>query len=601
MADHKSIPQRSQIPVEHTWNTADIYPSDEAWETAADRARSLIGELSGYAGRLGESAKTLYGYLALFDQTSDLVFELYRYASLRQDEDTRDSRYQALAGRATDLLVALDSATAFDTPELLKISPETLERFYAEQPELELYRRHLALLQDRKEHILSDPEEKLLACAKDIASAPDDVYSRFINADLTFPDAVDGQGNALPLSNATFVLHEMSEDRALRRSAYEQYYDTCGKFRNTASALLSAEAKKRQFFASARKYPSPLAAAVASTRVPPEVYRNLIDTVGANLDKLHRYVRLRKKLLGVDELHMYDVYAPMVSGASRTISFEQAKSIVYDALAPMGEEYRAIIKEGFDNRWIDVYENVGKRSGGYMSGVVVHPYVLLNHKDDLESMFTLAHEMGHAVHSYLSNKTQPSVYRDYVIFVAEVASTCNEALLMEHLLAHTTDDRERAWLLNHFLEQFKGTLYRQTMFAEFELRMGELNAQGTPLTAELLCAEYKALNAKYFGPDMVIDDRIALEWVRIPHFYYNYYVYQYATGYSAAIALSRRILREGEPAVKDMLAFLSGGCSKDPIDLLRGAGVDMAGPEPIQAALDLFGSLLDEMEALLAR
>ncbi len=601
MADHKSIPQRSQIPVEHTWNTADIYPSDEAWETAADRARSLIGELSGYAGRLGESAKTLYGYLALFDQTSDLVFELYRYASLRQDEDTRDSRYQALAGRATDLLVALDSATAFDTPELLKISPETLERFYAEQPELELYRRHLALLQDRKEHILSDSEEKLLACAKDIASAPDDVYSRFINADLTFPDAVDGQGNALPLSNATFVLHEMSEDRALRRSAYEQYYDTCGKFRNTASALLSAEAKKRQFFASARKYPSPLAAAVASTRVPPEVYRNLIDTVGANLDKLHRYVRLRKKLLGVDELHMYDVYAPMVSGASRTISFEQAKSIVYDALAPMGEEYRAIIKEGFDNRWIDVYENVGKRSGGYMSGAVVHPYVLLNHKDDLESMFTLAHEMGHAVHSYLSNKTQPSVYRDYVIFVAEVASTCNEALLMEHLLAHTTDDRERAWLLNHFLEQFKGTLYRQTMFAEFELRMGELNAQGTPLTAELLCAEYKALNAKYFGPDMVIDDRIALEWVRIPHFYYNYYVYQYATGYSAAIALSRRILREGEPAVKDMLAFLSGGCSKDPIDLLRGAGVDMAGPEPIQAALDLFGSLLDEMEALMAR
>ena len=601
MADHKSIPQRSQIPVEHTWNTADIYPSDEAWETAADRARSLIGELSGYAGRLGESAKTLYGYLALFDQTSDLVFELYRYASLRQDEDTRDSRYQALAGRATDLLVALDSATAFDTPELLKISPETLDRFYAEQPELELYRRHLALLQDRKEHILSDSEEKLLACAKDIASAPDDVYSRFINADLTFPDAVDGQGNALPLSNATFVLHEMSEDRALRRSAYEQYYDTCGKFRNTASALLSAEAKKRQFFASARKYPSPLAAAVASTRVPPEVYRNLIDTVGANLDKLHRYVRLRKKLLGVDELHMYDVYAPMVSGASRTISFEQAKSIVYDALAPMGEEYRAIIKEGFDNRWIDVYENVGKRSGGYMSGVVVHPYVLLNHKDDLESMFTLAHEMGHAVHSYLSNKTQPPVYRDYVIFVAEVASTCNEALLMEHLLAHTTDDRERAWLLNHFLEQFKGTLYRQTMFAEFELRMGELNAQGTPLTAELLCAEYKALNAKYFGPDMVIDDRIALEWVRIPHFYYNYYVYQYATGYSAAIALSRRILREGEPAVKDMLAFLSGGCSKDPIDLLRGAGVDMAGPEPIQAALDLFGSLLDEMEALMAR
>ena len=337
---------------------------------------------------------------------------------------------------------------------------------------------------------------------------------------------------------------------------------------------------------------------MASNRVPPQVYRNLVDTVNANLDKLHRYVRLRKKLLGVDELHMYDIYAPMVAGASKTIPFEEAKATVYDALAPMGEEYRAIIKEGLDNRWIDVYENVGKRSGGYMSGVVTHPYILLNHKDDLDSMFTLAHELGHAVHSYLSNKTQPIVYRDYVIFVAEVASTCNEALLMEHLLARTTDKTQRAWLLNHFLEQFKGTLYRQTMFAEFELRMGELNAQGTPLTAELLCAEYKALNAKYFGPDMVTDDRIALEWARIPHFYYNYYVYQYATGYSAAIALSRRILKEGAPAVKDMLGFLSGGCSQDPIDLLRGAGVDMASPQPVQDALELFGTLIDEMEVL---
>ena len=432
-----------------------------------------------------------------------------------------------------------------------------------------------------------------------MANTPDEVFSKFSDADLTFPDAADKDGNALPLSSGTFVVYEMSEDRDLRRSAYEKMYDTLGQFKNTAAALLGAEAKSRQFFANARKYETPLAAAVSSTRVPPEVYRNLIDTVNANLDKLHRYVRLRKKLLGVDELHMYDIYAPMVSGASKEISFEQAKSIVYDALAPMGEEYRAVVREGFDNRWIDVYENVGKRSGGYMSGVPVHPYILLNHKDDLESMFTLAHEMGHAMHTYLSNKTQPRVYQNYVIFVAEVASTCNEALLMEHLLANTTDKKERAWLLSHFLEQFKGTLYRQTMFAEFELRMGELNAQGTPLTAEVLCREYKALNAKYFGPDMVTDDRIAMEWARIPHFYYNYYVYQYATGYSAAIALSRRILKEGEPAVKDMLGFLSGGCSKDPIDLLRGAGVDMASPQPIQAALDLFGSLIDEMEALM--
>ena len=599
MAEPKKIPQRGEVPVEYTWNTADIFPTDEAWEAEFAEVQAQVKALSAYAGRLGESAEILYEYLDQSIRVSDRVTSLVRYAYLRQDEDTRVGKYQAMAGRGGTLWVELSSATAFDVPELLKISPETLERFYAEKPELELYRRHLTVLQEKKEHILSDAEEKLLAAAGDMAQAPDEVYSKFAAADLTFPDAVDKDGNALPLSNASFAPYEMSEDRELRRSAYENMYDTLGRFKNTAAALLDAEAKKRRFFSTARRYESPLAAAVSANRVPPKVYHSLVDTVNANLDKLHRYVRLRKKLLGVDELHMYDIYAPMVSGAAKVIPYEEAKSTVYDALAPMGEEYRAIIREGFDNRWIDVYENVGKRSGGYMSDVAVHPYVLLNHKDDLDSMFTLAHEMGHALHSYLSGKAQPPVYRDYVIFVAEVASTCNEALLMEHLLANTTDRRERAWLLNHFLEQFKGTLYRQTMFAEFELRMGELNAQGAPLTAELLCAEYKALNAKYFGPDMVMDDRIAMEWARIPHFYYNYYVYQYATGYSAAIALSRRILKEGEPAVKDMIGFLSGGCSKDPIDLLRGAGVDMASPKPVQDALGLFGTLLDEMEALM--
>ena len=600
MADQKKIPQRSEIPAEHTWDTSAIYPTDAAWEKEFDETQALVRTLPQYAGRLGESAKTLYEFLTTFMQAEDQLANLYRYASLRQDEDTRVPQYQAMAGKAMSLLVETNAAISFATPELIKLPQETLDQFYAGEPGLELYRRYFTVIRDRKEHTLSDAEEKLLAAAQEMAHAPDDIYSKFTNADLTFPDAVDKDGNPLPLSNATFVPYEMSEDRVLRRSAYEQYYDTCGRFQNTAAAVLSSEVKQRQFFASARKYESPLAAAVSSTRVPPEVYHNLVDTVNANLDKLHRYVRLRRRLLGVDELHMYDIYAPMVSGASRVIPFDEARSIVYSALAPMGEEYRAIIREGFDNRWIDVYENVGKRSGAYMNGVVVHPFVLLNQKDNLDSMFTMAHEMGHAVHSYLSNKTQPTVYRDYVIFVAEVASTCNEALLMEHLLGQTTDKRERAWLINHFLEQFKGTLYRQTMFAEYELRLGELNAQGVPLTAEKLSAEYKALNAKYFGPDMVTDDRIALEWVRIPHFYYNYYVYQYSTGYSAAIALSRRILKEGAPAVKDYMEFLSGGSSKDPIDLLRGAGVDMQSPKPVQDALDLFGELLDEMEALMA-
>ena len=599
MSEANKIPQRAEVPEEFTWDLSALFPSDEAWQAEFESVREAAKALPGYAGRLGESAETLLEYMELSVGIDTRLSRLFNYAQRKTDQDTRVGEYQAMSGRIMALAVEIGSSTAFDTPELLSIPDGTMERFYAEKPELELYRRYFTVVRDRREHVLSQPEEKLLAAAGEMAGAPDEIYSKFSNADLTFPDAVDGEGNHLPLSSGTFVLYEMSEDRELRRSAYEMKYDTLGKFRNTAAALLDAEAKKRRFYANARKYESPLAAAVSGTRVPPEVYHNLIATVNANLDKFHRYVRLRKKLLGVDELHMYDVYAPMVTGADKEIPYAQAKDTVYAALAPLGEEYRAILKEGLESRWIDVYENAGKRSGAYSAGGDPHPYVLLNHKDNLECMFTLAHEMGHALHSYLSNRNQPPVYQNYVIFVAEVASTCNEALLMEYLLGKTTDKRERAWLLNHFLEQFKGTLYRQTMFAEFELRMGELNAKGETLTAELLCAEYKALNARYFGPDMVTDDRIALEWARIPHFYYNYYVYQYATGYSAAIALSRRILKEGEPAVKDYLTFLSGGCSKDPIDLLRGAGVDMASPKPVQAALDLFGTLLDEMEALM--
>ena len=469
-----------------------------------------------------------------------------------------------------------------------------------EEPGLELYRRYLTIIQDQKAHVLSDAEEKLLAAVGDLAHAPEDIFGKLTDADLTFPSATDGEGREVPLSNGAFVPTQMSEDRVLRKNAFEKFYGVYGSVRNTAAAVLNAEAKQRQFYANARKYPSALAAAVAGTRVPESVYHNLISTVNANLDKMHRYIRLRKKLLGVDELHMYDIYAPMVSGGEKVISYEQAKDTVFDALAPMGDKYRAIIREGFDNRWIDVRENVGKRSGAYSAGALCHPYVLLNHKDNLESMFTLAHEMGHAAHSYLSNRTQEPVYRDYVIFVAEVASTCNEALLMEYLLQRTTDKRERAALINHFLEQFKGTLYRQTMFAEFELRMGQLCAQGEPLTADLLSKEYKALNEKYYGPDMVSDDEIALEWARIPHFYYNYYVYQYATGYSAAIALSRRILKGEEGAVEDYLGFLSGGCSTDPVSLLKGAGVDMSTPAPVRDALQLFESLIGEMETLMA-
>ncbi len=598
MSQPKKIPERSQIPPEFTWNTADLYPTDQAWQKDVARLQSMVPQLAAYAGRLSESADILYQYVTLEQEAGELLVKLMDYAQRKSDEDTRVPEYQAMVGKITSQYVALSQAVSFEIPEIIRIPAELLEQFYAEKPELALYRRYFSLIQDRNEHTPSDAEEKLLAGVGELAQAPDDIFSKLSDADLTFPDAVDSQGEPHPLSNGSYTLLMSSEDRALRKSAFENLYSVYGGVNNTLASTLSAQVKQLEFFAKARKYPSALAASLASTRVPEAVYRNLIATVRANLDKMHRYVRLRKKLLGVDELHMYDVYAPMVSGVDAKIPYEEAKETVFQAMAPLGAEYQAILREGMEHRWIDVYENVGKRSGGYMSGSLVHPYILLNYQDDLDSMFTLAHELGHAVHSYRSNKTQPSVYRDYVIFVAEVASTCNEALLMDHLLNSTVDKRRRAWLINHFLEQFKGTLYRQTMFAEFELRMGELSAQGETLTADLLSREYKALNEAYFGPDMVSDEQIALEWSRIPHFYYNYYVFQYATGYSAAIALSRRILSEGEPAVRDYLNFLSGGCSQDPIDLLKGAGVDMTSPEPVQAALDLFNSLLDEMETL---
>ena len=431
-----------------------------------------------------------------------------------------------------------------------------------------------------------------------MGNAPSTVYSLFADADLTFDDVSDAEGNKHPLSQGTFISYMESADRTLRKNAFEGLYHGYGKFKNTLAGILSSQVKSLQFYADARKYDSALDASLDVTNVPTSVYTNLIEAVHRNMDKMYRYVELRKKLLGVDELHFYDVYTPLVDGVDKKSSIDEAKKLVYDALEPLGEDYRRILKEGFDNRWIDVYENAGKRSGAYSAGARVHPFVLLNYTGTLDSQFTLAHEMGHALHSYLSNQSQNPIDADYVIFVAEVASTCNEALLMEYLLKRTTDKKERAYLINHFLEQFRGTLYRQTMFAEFEMNIGRMAKEGKALTAEVLNDEYRRLIKLYFGDGIVLDDEIALEWMRIPHFYYDYYVFQYATGYSAAIALSRRILREGAPAVKDYLQFLSGGCSKSPIELLRGAGVDMSTTKPVEDALALFGELLDEMEAL---
>ena len=598
MEDFNVIRKRSEIPVEDTWALEDIYASDEAWEQELATLSQDQAELESYVGHLADNGETLYRFISKLESTNEKALLLGNYAMRRSDEDTRDAKYQGMTGRFMSAVVALDAACSFETPEIMAISDEKLDGFYAEYPELERYRRYLTDMRRRKDHVLSGVEEKLLASAGEMAQTPSNIFGSFINADLKFPDAVDGEGKRRPLSQSTFITYQEGADRALRKDSYEKLYRTLNGFRNTAASLLNAQGKQLQFFAEARKYPFAFEASLDQNNVPTSVYLNLIEAVHQNMDKMHRYVRLRKKLLGVDELHFYDVYAQLVPGVDQKIPFEQAKQTVYDALAPLGQRYRKILKDGFDNRWIDVYENEGKRAGAYSAGVAVHPYVLLNYTGTLDAQFTLAHEMGHALHSYLSNTTQNPIDSQYVIFVAEVASTCNEALLMQHLLSKTTDKMERAYLINHFLEQFKGTLYRQTMFAEFELNIGRMISEGKTLTADILCAEYRRLNEMYFGPDMVIDDEIAVEWSRIPHFYFDYYVFQYATGYSAAIALSRRILSEGEKAVEDYLDFLSGGCSKSPIDLLKGAGVDMTGPEPVQQALELFGELLDEMEAL---
>ena len=598
--EENKIRQRCEIPEEDKWAIEDIYPSDEAWEEDMAKLQGEQELLVSFAGHLGESGQKLYEFLMNSERVNELVGKLAGYCMRKADEDTRVAKYQGMVGKFYGVVVGLSAATSYETPEIMAISDEQMDAFYAQCPQLERYRRYLTNMRRLKAHTLSANEEKLLAAAGEMANAPSNIYGMFADADIKFEAAVDANGQKHPLSQGTFIACEESSDRVLRQSAYENLYNGFANFKNTAAGLLNAQNKQLKFFAEARHYDSAFEAALDGTNVPTSVYLNLIEAVHQNMDKMHRYVRLRKKLLGVDELHFYDIYTPLLPADETKIPFAEAKQTVYDSLAPLGEEYRKILKEGFENRWIDVYQNEGKRSGAYSSGVKVHPFVLLNYSCTMDSQFTLAHEMGHALHSYLSNKTQNPMDASYVIFVAEVASTCNEALLMEYLLNKTTDKKERIYLINHFLDQFKGTLYRQTMFAEFELNIGRMVKEGVTLTADVLCKEYKRLNELYYGPDMVVDDHIAMEWARIPHFYYDYYVFQYATGYSAAIALSRKILDEGESAVKDYIGFLSGGCSKSPIDLLKGAGVDMTSPEPVNQALELFGKLLDEMEALTA-
>ena len=596
----KELPKRSEVKVENTWDLADMFKSDEEWNDSLNTIEEKAKELIELEGKVGNSSANLLKALDVNAYLDEKLSLSYNYAERLYDEDRGNNSHQAMAAKIASLCSNLASQTAFLEPEIIAISDETLEKFYKEEPKLEFYRKYIEEIQRLKNHLLSSEMEKMIAMTSEMSRVPGDTFSILNNADMVFPEIEDENGNKVRLTHGRFVPLLENPNRAVRKEVFTKYYETYKQFLNTYASLYNGQVKQQIFHAKARKYESTLVAAVDANNVSPVVYKNLVDTVNQNLDKLHSYVALRKKCLNVDELHMYDIYTPMIPDMAKKVSYEEAKETVLKALAPMGEDYVAKVKEGFDNRWIDVYENSGKVSGAYSAGAYgTHPYVLLNYSESLNDMFTLIHEMGHAMHSYYSNENQPYIYSQYKIFVAEVASTCNEILLLEYLLKNTTDKKEKAYLLNHYLDMFKGTLFRQTQFAEFEMQTNALVENGESLNAEILNSLYLEINKKYYGDDMISDEEISYEWARIPHFYYNFYVYQYATSFSAAVTIAHEILEKGEPVVKRYKEFLSGGCSMKPVDLLKQVGIDLESPEPIQSALDVMGTVIKELEEII--
>ncbi len=591
------VPKRSEIPVEKRWAVEDLYQDDAAWEADFRRLQGLIPEFERFRGHLGDSAEILREFLDFQDDLDAQMERLFMYAHLNHDTDTTNVTYQDMQMRAQNFDVKIQEASAFVSPELMEIPQEKLDEFRASDPGLAVYDRYFTELEREREHTRSPEVEELLASAQDMAQIPADTFNIYNNADITFPDIRDENGQMVELTHGRFIGLLESEDRRVRKDAFQAFYSSYEKSNNMIASLFAGNIKRSIFYARARGYDSTRQMYLAPSNIPEEVYDNLIEVVHEGLPSMYRYVSLRKRLLGVEKLHMYDVYVPIIPECKMTITFDQARETIMKALAPMGDEYLNALDMAFDSRWIDSCENVGKRSGAYCSGgSATHPYILLSYNETLDNMFALAHELGHAMHSYFSNKTQPHQTAGYRIFVAEVASTCNEIMLERYLLAHTDDKSERAYIINHFLDSFKGTFFRQTMFAEFEMQAHKKAEQGEALTAQTLNQMYYELNQLYFGPDMVSDEEIRLEWSRIPHFYTPFYVYQYATGISAAACLAERILTEGEPAVADYMKFLTAGGSLDPIDILKLAGVDMSTKEPVQAAVRLFEDLLEQLE-----
>ena len=597
----RELPKRSEVKEEYTWDVSAMYASKAAWEADLKEVVTIVSDLAKLEGSVMASAEKLLTALELGARAEQKIDLAFNYAERLFDQDQKNTEHQAMSQKMYGVVTDYQSRTAFVVPEILAADKATLAQYFAEKKELELYRGLVDEILRTKEHVLSAEMEKLVAMTGEMAQTPEQVYSIINNADLIYPEIEDENGEKVRLSHGNFVPFEESGDRRVRKDAFEAFYSIYKQFAGTIAGLYNGQVKQQIFYAKARNYASTLEAAVDANNVPSKVYRNLVETVNANMDKMHRYVKLRKKCLGVDELHMYDVYTPMIADAAKKVSYDEAKETVLKALAPLGEDYVATVKEGFENRWIDVYENAGKRSGGYMAGSLVHPYILLNFSGTLDSVSTLAHEMGHTIHSWRSRQHQPPQYADYTLFVAEVASTVNENLLIEQLLQNENDPQTRLYLLNQYLENFKGTVYRQTMFAEFEREAHAMVERGEALNAAALNELYKRLVMDYFGEDMVIDDEIQYEWARIPHFYRPFYVYKYATGYSTAVALSEGILKEGEPAVKRYKEFLSMGGSAYPLDELRHAGVDLATPAPVDAALEKFERILDDAEATLAK
>ena len=593
------VKDRKDIDLKDTWNLESIYANNELWEEDYAALEKDAAEFAKLKGAIEADVSKIPAVLDAYYGLHRRLSKLSVYARMRFDQDTTDSTYQTMSAKIGSLGVKIGAASAFVEPEILSYSKEQLEAAEKENERTAYYGRKIEEMLRGQEHTLDAEKEELLAAAGDMAEAPDDIFSVLMNADMKYPDIVLEDGTHLPLTNSTYISYMESPDRAVREGAFKTLYGQIASLKNTFAAIYRGNLKQAKFYAQSRKYSSARAMYLADSNVPESVYDNLLSAVHEALPMMYRYVAVRKKVLGVDKLHMYDVYTPIVAAQNQTYEFEQAKQMVLEALKPMGEDYLSHAREGLENRWIDIYPNKGKKGGAYSWGCYdSQPFILLNYTKNLDSVFTLIHEMGHSIHSYYSITAQDYAYSDYKIFVAEVASTCNECLLMHDLLEKTTDKEQRKYLLNHYLDSFKGTLFRQTMFAEFEKNAHEYCAQGKPLTAEALSQMYLELNQKYFGPDMEKDEEIAYEWMRIPHFYTPFYVYQYATGYSAAVALSAKILKEGKPAVDAYMSFLKGGESKDPIDLLKMAGVDMTTEKPVADALALFGELVAELEAL---